>query len=223
MALKRKWITVGELYDTYKRQNKHKRLSLGNRKLAKGVGIFNLPAVDTCRKCKDCMHTCYALQAQRQYPAVREFRNINLHLSKTNPALLKKMIVDQIRNQDIKIIRVHESGDFYSSKYVEFWYDIATELSDVKFYAYTKTFGFDDILVERLDDLENFNVINSFIDGKRNYGSQEYVNTLVEDHGCFVCPAKGCMSECTYCLTNKNVVFKIHGSLKGRDEYEQVD
>lgn len=222
-------MSTDELIARYKQTRRHKRLSKGNFKLAKHVGIFNLTAVDSCLNCKDCMTTCYARQAQTQYPTARHFRNENLHLAKHTPDVLLELLSDQIEKENIKVVRIHESGDFFSYDYVLLWFKVARRHPQVSFYGYTKMFNahvkYADIAVALagLNELPNVNIIDSFIDGKRNYGSAEYVKALSDRYNVFICPGKGCMSECMHCLQGDSVLFEIHGSLKGKDTYEDVE
>jgi hypothetical protein len=209
------------LLDRYKKLKKHKRLSRGNLKVSKDVGIFNLPAGTACLNCKDCLSTCYARQAQIMYPNVREFRNCNYHLATTNPDLLATMILEQIDKEQIKIVRIHESGDFISVAYIKMWEAIITKRPRVKFYAYTKVYNKFTKTLKDLDSLPNCNIIDSFIEGFRNYGSEDYINKLQQKAKIFVCPTEGCMDDCKYCLDGKNVAFVIHGTLKSKDEYNE--
>jgi hypothetical protein len=57
------------------------------------------------------------------------------------------------------VVRVHESGDFYSPEYFEEWLEVARRFPDATFYAYTKAW---DIVLPRLAELpDNFVVIFS--------------------------------------------------------------
>ena len=214
-------MSNSDLLDRYRKLKKHKRLSRGNLKLSKDVGIFNLPAGNACPNCKDCLDTCYARQAQIMYPNVREFRNCNYHLATTNPDMLAAMILEQINKEQIKIVRIHESGDFFSVAYIRMWKSIIANSPRTKFYAYTKCYDKFKKELQSFDDMPNCNIIDSFIKGKRNYGSAEYLEKLQHEEKIFVCPTTGCMSECSYCLDGKNVAFLIHGSLKGKDQYNE--
>jgi hypothetical protein len=192
------------------------RLSKGNYKLPKSTGIFNLPAGSTCPNCKDCYDTCYARQAEIQYAAVRNFRAENERLARNELIELTKLIKKQIKRQNIKIVRIHESGDFFSDDYMVAWAGIAADCHDVKFYGYTK-----EKKALALNNMENMNIIYSYVQGKRNYGSREYVLDLKQKYGTYICPAKGCLTECTHCLTEDSVAFEIHGNLKRKDTYEK--
>lgn len=194
-------------------------LSRGNIKVSERVGIFNLPSIKSCLNCKDCHETCYSKQREIMFPNVRERRDYNLNLVKTNLCLFKEKINKQVTKQGLKIVRIHESGDFINEDYIEAWRDLAVRNPDVRFYGYTKTFSIFKRELERLNKLNNVNIINSYINGKRNYGNFKYVTKLVEEEKAFLCPAKGCMESCTYCLDGDKPVFLIHGTYKNKDKY----
>jgi len=67
-----------------------------------------------------------------------------------------------------------------------------------------------------LTTLNNFNLINSFVDGSLNYGKVDYIkglNNKIKDS--FICPAttqKGvkCGLDCNYCIKGSKPLFIIH-------------
>lgn len=186
-----------------------KRLKNGNEKLHHCF-VFDLPAVLSCPNCKGCKDSCYALQAQMQYPDVRVFRHTNLHLAVFNISKLKELICSQLQTSRTNIVRIHGSGDFFSQQYVDMWLEIIKMFPDKKFYAYTKA--------EKLftfKKLSNFNLITSFIGGKLNYGDIDYCNSLKDRYNAFICPCGidktvKCGIDCNYCITNKKVCFLKH-------------
>ena len=190
------------------------RLSNGNSKLY-SILIFNLPAVKTCLNCSDCKTTCYARKSERMYIDTRISRDTNLRLFLTNKELLRELVILQLSNNKENTVRIHESGDFFSQEYIEFWCEIIKSFPLKKFYAYTKVRSI--LNFDYIESLSNFNLIESFIDSKLNYGSIEYCNDLHTKYGTFICPAtKGsdikfrCGLNCNYCVTKNNVCFVIH-------------
>ena len=119
-------------------------LQKGNRKLPKETLIFNLPSGKTCpNSTKDCRKWCYAKKSERMYPNVLPYREQNLSYSKQLNFTDKMVstIKKAIKNAKIhkpKQVRIHESGDFYNQYYFDKWVNVAKELPDVTFYAYTK-------------------------------------------------------------------------------------
>jgi hypothetical protein len=188
------------------------RMSTGNRKL-RGIHTFDLPAGASCLNSKDCFSTCYAMKAERLYPTARRFREQNFQMAKEEPGLLSRLLTLQIETSPIKIIRIHSSGDFFSQGYIDLWERIVGSFPDRVFYAYTKVGQlFDFGAIERH---ENFNLIPSYIEGHINFGPLEYVKDLKKRYGAHICPATigeevRCNDGCSWCLTHKKVVFKIH-------------
>jgi len=188
----------------------------GNHKLDKSVGVFSLPPIKTCVNCSTCAKTCYANQAYKQYENSRKAWDYNHELSKTDK--FYNETCKQLNKGNKKIIRLHSSGDFYNDDYIQKWYNIIKDNQDIQFYTYTKN---KNALI--LNDLSNCNVIYSFINGYRNYGSKEYCEMLHDKFGAYVCNLKDgekCMRECKACLTHDKVAIVIHGSQKNKDDYE---
>lgn len=189
-------------------------LVFGNSKLGKEIAIFDLLAVHSCLNCKSCAKACYALKAQRQYPAVHDKRAINTYLAREHLDKLKGLIVASLLLNNPKYVRIHSSGDFVSQQYVDMWTDIATMFPAIKFYTYTKTDKiFDFSAAEKV-----INIVNSVLpDGSINFGSLDYIKSKSSEFGIPVCPVgvtkgKGfkCGTDCTLCMNCKNVLFLQH-------------
>lgn len=193
-------------------------LTKGNAKLSRKVAIFSLPAVETCPNCKDCAGSCYALLEQQRFPTTREHRQRNLTLTK-QPEFVSLM-VNEIISKKVDIVRIHESGDYYSLDYLHKWVQIAKSLPQVNFYGYSKCFDKYKASLEEFNKLPNVNIINSITpEGKKNYGQEEYVNYLVENLGYYRCslPHNGkCMEDCKECLSRSKVCFVAHGGRRKR-------
>lgn len=98
---------------------------------------FNLPARSTCPgKTKLCSDNCYAFRYENQYPNARKLylRNKQLSLKDSFVSLMVKTIP-----KDIKKFRIHVSGDFYSTEYIQKWIKIVRARTDIQFYAYTRS------------------------------------------------------------------------------------
>lgn len=193
-------------------------LSKGNKKMT--CNIFNLPSGVTCKACLQCSKYCYAKKAERLYPQVMPFRKNNLKESKKKSFISK--VVEILKARKNKIVRIHESGDFYSRNYVLKWYEIAKQLPEYSFYCYTKR---DDVFTSDLLALRPKNMtINFSLDGIR-----ESINQSEIDHALKIgfdnvamtvkekgnCPAiekdQECLKDCRLCLSkNKVIKFKKH-------------
>tara|TARA_R110002167_G_scaffold320596_1_gene526436 strand:+ start:1262 stop:1861 length:600 start_codon:yes stop_codon:yes gene_type:complete len=107
---------------------------------------FSLPAYKTitgktvCPFAKDCIKYCYAQKGNYKYPSVVKGLNNRYELSQTDefvPKMNATIILERPTH-----VRIHDSGDFYSIKYLQKWVQIAEHNKEVIFYAYTKSIKF---------------------------------------------------------------------------------
>lgn len=128
-----------------------------NRKMKKSGGdkyaIFNwgIPAykstsgVKTCPLAGQCAKGCYAQAGTYVWSNVAQAFEARLELSRTdsfvpslNKAVATKLKTAIKRSQQL-VIRIHDSGDFYSLEYTLKWFQIMQDNPTVIFYAYTKS------------------------------------------------------------------------------------
>jgi len=123
---------------------------------------FSLPAYKTitgktvCPFAKDCVKYCYAQKGNYRYPSVIKGLNNRYELSQTDefvPKMNATIILERPTH-----VRIHDSGDFYSPKYLNKWVTIAKDNKNVIFYAYTKSIKF---FTEGLTVPENLKIIFS--------------------------------------------------------------
>lgn len=193
-----------------------KRLTNKNKKVK--AWLFSLPPIKSCLNSSNCQSTCYAAKAYRQYKRTRELWDNNFDMARYNIFRLYDELVEQLRkieNSKMKVVRIHQSGDFFSQDYINMWCTIAREFPSIQFYGYTKVSHMLDI--KTLNNFDNVNIIDSMIDNKLNYGSLSYVEGLNKEYGTFICPASRkdlgdimCGRECSYCFTKDNVAFIQH-------------
>jgi hypothetical protein len=108
-----------------------------------GVRVFNfgIPAYKsasgklTCPMADSCVKFCYAKKGAYIWSNVKPAFEKRYELSKTD-AFVDKMY-DEIVKKKPDYVRVHDSGDYYSKKYLNKWIDIANLFPEVKFYSYT--------------------------------------------------------------------------------------
>jgi hypothetical protein len=146
------------------------KFSNGNAKLRDRL-IFNIPAGYACPHAGVCKtmadrvtgqirdlpqltgtqadeYRCFAAMAETR-PSVREARWHNWDLlretihSNGNQSLLLRDLIDMslLMHAPKKLVRVHESGDFWTENYMRAWLMVAQERPNQKFYAYTKSLG----------------------------------------------------------------------------------
>ena len=124
-------------------------LSVGmNQKLAKNIGVFNLPQGITCPgKTAACAKLCYACKAERCYKSAREKRARNYQVVKDVMAQaaggLAIALSTEIKAAGVSKVRIHESGDFFSQAYFNEWVAVAMVNPGVTFLAYTKSMHLD--------------------------------------------------------------------------------
>jgi len=182
-------------------------LSNGNSKMS--FATFSLPSTVTCpgATCM-CQKKCYAKKAERMYPKTRNSRKENL-IDSQSETFVEKMI-DYINNHKRinkqKIVRLHESGDFYNQKYLNKWIAICKNFPDIKFLAFTKSFHLDFSKVPK-----NLVIVYSiFPDTKKetipSKGKFSYAGFKPEGEKLFVCP--GHCDNCQKCWNIKHSVYK---------------
>jgi len=124
-----------------------------------GVRVFNfgIPAYKTadgkvtCPFADKCIKFCYARKGAYIWSNVKPAFEKRYKLTKDDNFI--DIMVAEILKKKVDYVRVHDSGDFYSPKYLQKWIDIAKILPDVKFYAYTNSIQMikDAILPENWD------------------------------------------------------------------------
>lgn len=222
-----------QVVDIYinKKYNNLKMVSYGNLKLSKNIMILNMPSVITCKyACK----SCYTLKAERLYKNTRiqRLRNYIIILLCQYDNNFKKIILQYFNNilnqhallyNNNAIMRIHESGDIFNKKYLNFLLKIVVNNPKIKFYSYSKQ-----LTNKQIDNINkkynNFNIVKSIIDinNKKyiNYGSHDYIeklkNELLKNHQtCYICTygsdnALKCGLECKACCNCSNILFYQH-------------
>lgn len=122
--------------------------------------------INVCPQAGACVKLCYARNGTYNFPNVKAAHQRNLQLTlddlgefttrliteldqprfrKKRPPHLPNLDrghlhphVAQLLDEGAPIIRIHDSGDFYSDDYTHAWAHIATLRPDTLFYAYTK-------------------------------------------------------------------------------------
>ena len=137
--------------------------SFGNSKLAKLDTVsFNIPAFrsadgfETCPKAGACATLCYARQGRYMMPNVAATREFNLRIVRGDLQQFVVWATEDLQRIKNKIVRVHDSGDFFSQAYMDAWFEIAGRFPEKKFYAYTKSLHLD-----RSRQPENFQIVQS--------------------------------------------------------------
>ena len=130
----------------------------GNEKLNKGNGgvyrilgygipaDFDFDGGNTCPGASACRAVCYAKQGRYIMPNVRDARMHNLAYFLKYGRAEFVLMAEQDLTRFVKrynVVRIHDSGDFFSQDYVDAWKDIASLFPQTIFYAYTKSHHLD--------------------------------------------------------------------------------
>lgn len=130
----------------------------GNSKLNKdNGGVYNIvgygiPAdtdfqhngetLNTCPSALACRGVCYAKQGMYRTKQVVDARKHNLDMSLRSD-FVDNAIADIKRMRKVNVIRIHDSGDYYSQEYLDKWITIANAFPHIIFYSYTKSLNLD--------------------------------------------------------------------------------
>jgi len=113
----------------------------------KKIFNFSIPAYKsntgkvTCPFAGECVKFCYAQKGNyTRFPKVGEAMEKKYELTKLENFV--ELMHNEIKSKKAKIIRVHDSGDYYSPKYLNKWVRIALINPEVKFYSYTNSIKF---------------------------------------------------------------------------------
>ena len=130
---------------------------MGNAKLSKHTAIFSLPAGHSCPaallcssksdritgKLTDgpkCQFRCYAASGENLFKNIRvsRWRNFELLKQCTSSLGMADLICRSMPSRNVKLCRIHSSGDFFNQTYFDAWILAAYRLPHITFYAYTK-------------------------------------------------------------------------------------
>jgi len=214
------------------------KFSKGNAKLSKQTLIFNLPAGRTCpgalycksfavigengkRHIMDTPQTqfrCFAASSEVQYDTVFNNRLENLQtiveylsISVDHAANQLNVALQHYRTKNTQLIRIHESGDFFSSEYLQTWIRVAQMNPELKFYCYSKSLEF----FLNIELPENFYLTASY-GGKFDYLIDEsffsrYAKVFMNDE-----EAENAGLEVdhddSHCFGNKPFALLVHGT-----------
>jgi hypothetical protein len=82
-----------------------------------------------------CIKFCYAKKGAYIWSNVKPAFENRYELSKTDDFV--DAMNNEIRKKKPDYVRVHDSGDYYSTAYLKKWIKIANDNPDVRFYSYT--------------------------------------------------------------------------------------
>jgi hypothetical protein len=113
-------------------------LQQGNLKLGQAIHTFSLPAVVTCPgRSSVCERVCYAQRHRYRFQAVIERLVYNFQQCRRRDFVPR--VVREIRCKGCLVIRVHVSGDFFSTDYAEKWLGIMKRCPGPRYYWYSRS------------------------------------------------------------------------------------
>ena len=203
----------------------------GNSKLGAGVWTFSsLPGnfihrvnidgevIEIGGTCPCNCSGCYAQTGLYNMPSVKKALAIRTVLARLYPDFLERAIIAQIIADEIKLLRIHASGDFFSVEYVEMWKRIAIRFPGVAMWTYTKYAPAE----KAFDDIANCNVVKSIIPGCGvNFGKCAYIIALYQELKSRGLPVYICRCgidknqhcvNCKGCSAYKYVLFIEHST-----------
>ena len=157
----------------------------GNGKLGKGVWTFStLPSnnifhivinglsFDVKGTCPCNCKGCYAQTGFYNMPSVLQSNAIKTILARDYTEFVKNAIIAQVIADNVKLCRIHASGDFFSTEYVAMWFEIVKACVGCVFWTYTKNASAENAF----NGLANINIVKSVIHGFGfNFGTCEYI------------------------------------------------
>lgn len=124
--------------------------SFGNHKLKRTRTVsFNLPAftsADGFRVCPGaglCAGVCYARQGRYVLPDAIRARELNLAIVRASVPLFERLAIADLERIAQRLIRPHDSGDFFSQEYLAAWFRVAAAFPHKRFYCYSKSLHLD--------------------------------------------------------------------------------
>ena len=187
------------------------QFSCGNKKVSSNTLLFSLPAGTDGSCVMDCPN-CYARKMEKLYPNVHRSRYNNFQIVQNNIELFKESVMRVIEkySHQIKLVRIHEGGDFFSQEYGNAWDEVALFIwrgFGVRTYTHTKT----NVVVN------NIHTVSGFVDENTiNYGSFNWVKEMSRRYNIPICPITRGMKEikcgngCQICIENNRVLFVKH-------------
>lgn len=174
------------------------RFGHGNAKLDSAVFTFSLPAGHSCPFAGEChskadentgrikdgartSFRCYAASMEARHGSVRRsrWRNLRLLRSCKSTEEMAALILRSL-SPFAGIVRIHDSGDFFSLPYLDAWLMVARQRPFTRFYFYTKSLRY---WLARLDQVGNGHTPGALpnVIPTASWGGRD--DALIEKHG----------------------------------------
>lgn len=195
-----------------------KHYTLNINVVAGKVDNENPIMVDIDGTCKGTCQGCYSMTGNYRYANTLAYLAHRTIAARLYASWLEKAINAQIEAFEIKFIRIHASGDFFSADYVEMWRRIARANQSVTMWTYTKNSEAENAF----NDIANVNIVKSVIPGLGfNFGHCDYILACYEylksaGKTVYICRCgidknQHC-TNCKGCSKNEFVLFIEHST-----------
>jgi hypothetical protein len=127
------------------------------------------PAADECQSFSDrvtgkitdgenCKFRCYAANVEAYAPSARRahWRNFDALAACRTSDDMANLILSQLP-ENVKVVRIHASGDYFTRRYFLAWVKVAQVRTDVQFFGYTKILPY-----VKYPKPDNFRLVYSF-------------------------------------------------------------
>lgn len=173
---------------------------------------IDVPGTCVC----DC-EKCYAMTGNYQYETTLAYLAIRTFVARYDIDFFKAAVMAQIECENIKLVRIHASGEFYSIEYINAWQEIVKAFPGTVFWSYTKN----PLAESAFDAIPNCNIVKSRLpDMSLNYGTcreimDKYAMLLAMGKTVYICRCgmdknQHCVN-CAGCSKHDYVLFLKHG------------
>lgn len=112
---------------------------------------------------------CYCDSGNYRYDSTKASLMLKLILAKHYPGFMVNAINAQLESDDIKQVRIHAAGDFFSNEYIDAWKKIVVSNPAVTFWTYTKV----DYALKAFAGISNVSIVPSITPYGFNFGTCE--------------------------------------------------
>ena len=154
-------MTLNEYLNIMNLLTQNSKLKKTSKELRLRVFNFGIPAYKsasgklTCPMADTCVKFCYAKKGAYIWSNVKPAFEKRYELTKTDDFV--EAMNAEIRKKKPDYVRVHDSGDYYSTAYLKKWIQVAIHNPSVRFYSYTNMVD----MFHKTDLPDNYDVIFS--------------------------------------------------------------
>ena len=176
--------------------------------------------VDVTGTCICECDNCYAMTGNYVYKTTLAYLAVRTIAARADIDFMVRAIMAQIKADNIKLLRIHASGDFFSVEYIDAWKRIIAAFPGTVFWSYTKN----PLAESAFDQFDNCNIVKSRLpDLSLNYGTareimDKYAMLMAMGKTVYICRCgiddrQHCVN-CSACARFDYVLFIKHGDKK---------